>query len=98
VAEAASNLAILYNQRGDFGAAQPLYERALAIYEATFGPEHSDVAHTLTDLAVLHLENVGGWLPGWGLAGWLAGCLAGGWLRNCGRGLGSWVLRDTAKN
>lgn len=46
-------------QRGDSGSALPLYERALAIYEAAYGPEHPDVAHTLTDLAVLHLEQVG---------------------------------------
>jgi centrosomal protein CEP104 len=52
-------LAILYNQQGDYAAAQPLYERALAIYEATYGPSHQEVAHTLTDLAVLHLEQVG---------------------------------------
>ncbi|KAF8056211.1 CEP104 [Scenedesmus sp. PABB004] len=56
VAESCSNLAILYNQAGDYGAAQPLYERALAIYEATYGRHHQEVAHTLTDLAVLHLE------------------------------------------
>lgn len=59
VAESCSNLAILYNQKGDYGAAQPLYERALAIYESTYGPNHQEVAHTLTDLAVLHLEQVG---------------------------------------
>jgi hypothetical protein len=53
-------LAILYNQQGDYAAAQPLYERALAIYEATYGPNHQEVAHTLTDLAVLHLEQVSG--------------------------------------
>ena len=45
-------------QAGDFAAAQPLYERALEIWEAVLGPEHPDVAHTLTDLAVLHLEQV----------------------------------------
>ena len=56
VAEACSNLAILYNQKGDYSAAQPLYERALRIWEKTLGPDHTDVAHTLTDLAVLHLE------------------------------------------
>ena len=54
-----SNLAIMYNQQGDYGKAQPLYERALAIWEKTYGPDHPDVAHTLTDLAVLHLEQVG---------------------------------------
>jgi hypothetical protein len=40
------------------GKAQPLYERALAIYEKVYGPDHPEVAHTLTDLAVLHLESV----------------------------------------
>jgi centrosomal protein CEP104 len=38
----------------------PLYERALRIYEGAYGPDHPEVAHTLTDLAVLHLEQVGG--------------------------------------
>ncbi|KAK9862466.1 hypothetical protein WJX84_003280 [Apatococcus fuscideae] len=56
VAESLSNLAILYNQKGEMGKALPLYERALRIWEAQKGPEHPEVAHTLTDLAVLHLE------------------------------------------
>jgi hypothetical protein len=58
LADSLSNLAILYNQRGDFERAQPLYERALRIYEAVYGPSSTEVAHTLTDLAVLHLEQV----------------------------------------
>ena len=45
-------------QAGDYARAQPLYEKALRIWEAALGPEHPDVAHTLTDLAVLHLEQV----------------------------------------
>ncbi|KXZ41368.1 hypothetical protein GPECTOR_518g498 [Gonium pectorale] len=56
VAESCSNLAILYNQRGDCDRALPLYERALAIYENLYGKDHPEVAHTLTDIAVLHLE------------------------------------------
>jgi len=52
VAETCSNLAILYNQQGAADDALPLYERALQIYEKAYGPNHSDVAHTLTDLAV----------------------------------------------
>lgn len=56
VAEMCSNLAILYNQNGDYADAQPLYERALRIWEKTKGPDCPDVAHTLTDLAVLYLE------------------------------------------
>ncbi len=53
-----SNLAILHNQQGDYSQAQPLYERALKIFELNFGPSDTNVAHTLTDLAVLHLEQV----------------------------------------
>lgn len=45
-------------QRGDTSRALPLYERALAIWEATCGGDHPDVAHTLTDIAVIHLEQV----------------------------------------
>lgn len=43
-------------QRGDTSRALPLYERALAIWEEACGAEHPDVAHTLTDIAVIHLE------------------------------------------
>jgi centrosomal protein CEP104 len=56
VAEAASNLAIIYNQRGDGARALPLYQRALNIWEMTHGPHHPDVAHALTDIAVILLE------------------------------------------
>ena len=56
LADSLSNLAILYNQSGEYDKAQPLYERALQIYQTAHGPDHPDVAHTLTDLAVLHLE------------------------------------------
>jgi len=56
VAEAASNLAIIYNQRGEPHRALPLYERALAVWQAAHGSDHADVAHALTDIAVIHLE------------------------------------------
>lgn len=46
----------LFPQRGDTARALPLYERALAIWEAACGSDHPDVAHTLTDIAVIHLE------------------------------------------
>ena len=78
MAEACSNLAILYNQKGEYDKALPLYERALKIYEKHFGKDHPEVAHTLTDLAVLHLEQVRGttaWLPGFG------GCSTACWCR-----------------
>jgi centrosomal protein CEP104 len=58
VAISLSNLAILHNQRGEYSQAQPLYERALEIFELNFGLFDANVAHTLTDLAVLHLEQV----------------------------------------
>ncbi len=45
--------------QGESDKALPLYERALDIYERHYGEEHPEVAHTLTDLAVLHLEQVG---------------------------------------
>lgn len=61
VADALSNLAIVYNQRGDVDAALPLYRRALRIWERALGPDHLDVAQTLTDIAVIHLEKVDSW-------------------------------------
>ena len=62
-------------QRGDAAAALPLYERALGIWEAALGPDHPDVAHTLTDIAVIHLEQVGrGFVTSsTAIAGWLCG-------------------------
>ena len=34
--------------------AEPLYERALAIYEKALGPEHPDTANSLNNLAALY--------------------------------------------
>lgn len=79
VAESLSNLAILYNQRGDYAKAQPLYERALAIWEKTQGPDNPDVAHTLTDLAVLHLEQVSS-TGSWAVGGCMRPAPGGTWL------------------
>ncbi len=56
VANAASNLAIVYNQKGDAGRALPLYQHALSIWEAAHGPQHPDVANALVDIAVILLE------------------------------------------
>jgi Tetratricopeptide repeat len=36
---------MLYNNQGRSGEAEPLYQRALAIREKAFGPEHPDVPH-----------------------------------------------------
>jgi len=49
-----NNLAGLYWDRGNYGAAEPLYERSLAIREKALGPNHPDVAQSLNSLAVLY--------------------------------------------
>ena len=49
-----NNLAFLHRAHGDFPAARPLYERALAIREKVLGPEHPDTATSLNNLASLH--------------------------------------------
>jgi tetratricopeptide (TPR) repeat protein len=41
-------------ERALFEEAEPLYQRALAIWEKALGPEHSDVARSLNNLAVLY--------------------------------------------
>ncbi len=35
-----NNLAELYRKQGKYEQAEPLYQRALAIYKKTFGPHH----------------------------------------------------------
>ena len=47
---------LLANQ-GKYDDAEPLFKRALAIREETFGPRHPDVASSLNNLArVLNLQ------------------------------------------
>lgn len=53
VAVALGGLASLYESRGDYARAEPLYRRALAIREKALGPEHPEVAQTLDDLGRL---------------------------------------------
>ena len=43
----------LYQAQGKYVEAEPLYKRALAIFEKALGPEHSDVAAILENYAVL---------------------------------------------
>ncbi len=43
-------------ERGLYGQAEPLYQRALAICEQVLGPEHPDTARTLNYLASLHRD------------------------------------------
>jgi len=54
VAQAVSQLAQVYVAQGKFVDAEPLYLRALHIYEESRGNEHLDVAATVNNLGVLH--------------------------------------------
>ena len=53
IAQSLNNLAELLSARGDYAAAQPLYERALAIRKKVLGPEHLNTATSLDYLAGL---------------------------------------------
>ncbi len=54
VATSLNNLAELYDSKGEYGRAEPLYQRALAIFEKALGPDHPDVASSLNNLAELY--------------------------------------------
>ena len=43
----------MLQSQGDYAAARPLFERALAIREKALGPEHPDTATSLATLAIL---------------------------------------------
>jgi tetratricopeptide (TPR) repeat protein len=49
-----NNLAALYYAQGKYEQAEPLYQRALTIWEKQLGPEHSDTATSLNNLAELY--------------------------------------------
>ena len=49
-----NNLAELYRAQGKYAQAEPLYQRALAIWEKALGPEHPNVAAGLSNLAGLY--------------------------------------------
>ncbi len=51
-----NNLANLYQAQGHYAEAEPLYQRALAIWEKTLGPDHPDVATSLENYAALLRE------------------------------------------
>ena len=53
LATSLNNLALLYNTQGQYGQAEPLYLRALAILEKALGPEHPNVASGLENYADL---------------------------------------------
>ncbi|MBI3798436.1 MAG: tetratricopeptide repeat protein, partial [Deltaproteobacteria bacterium] len=54
VATGLNNLAALYQAQGDYGRAELLYRRALAIDEKGLGPMHPDMATDLNNLATLY--------------------------------------------
>ncbi|HSF23784.1 MAG TPA: CHAT domain-containing protein, partial [Blastocatellia bacterium] len=51
-----NNLAGIYYARGDYAKAEPLYQRALAIYEKALGPNHMLVATALNNLATVYKD------------------------------------------
>jgi len=53
-----NNLAMLLKDKGDYNGAEPLYRRALAIYEKALGAQHPHTATSLNNLAEL-LDNKG---------------------------------------
>ena len=58
MATSLNNLAVLYSSQGKYVEAEPLYQRALAIYERVFGAAHPDVARVLGNMAGLY-KNMG---------------------------------------
>jgi tetratricopeptide (TPR) repeat protein len=55
LATSLNNLALLYHARGRYAEAEPLYRRALAIWEKAQGSDHPDVATAVNNLAELYL-------------------------------------------
>ena len=53
VANSLNNLAELYRAQGNYAQAEPLYQRALTIWEKALGPEHPQVATVLENYAAL---------------------------------------------
>lgn len=45
---------MVYTAQGKYAAAEPFYERALALAEQIFGPDHPAVAQSRTNLAALY--------------------------------------------
>jgi tetratricopeptide (TPR) repeat protein len=56
VATSLNNLAVLYRDQGRYAQAEPLFQRALAIWEKALGPEHPNVATALENYARLFRE------------------------------------------
>jgi tetratricopeptide (TPR) repeat protein len=49
-----NNLGALYYATGAYAKAEPLFKRALAIYENALGPEHPDTVVSLNNLGALY--------------------------------------------
>jgi tetratricopeptide (TPR) repeat protein len=56
VATSLNNLAVLYRDQGNYAQAEPLFQRALAIWEKALGPQHPNVATALENCARLLRE------------------------------------------
>ena len=56
MATSLNNLAVLYDNQGQYAQAEPLYKRALAIAEKALGPDHPLVATNLNNLALDSVE------------------------------------------
>ncbi len=50
------SIASLYYDQGKYAEAEPLNQRALAIWEKALGPEHPDVARSLNNLAMVYTD------------------------------------------
>jgi len=53
VAKILDNLAAAYSEQAQFGRAEPLYRRAVAIQEKALGRDHPDLAASLADYSIL---------------------------------------------
>lgn len=51
-----NQVAFYLSYRAQYAAAEPLYKRALAVYEKVLGPEHPDTAAVLNNLANLYRD------------------------------------------
>ena len=49
-----NNLALLYQAQGQYAQAEPLYQRALALWEKALGPEHPLLVISLHSLVLLY--------------------------------------------
>ena len=47
---------MLYRDQGKYAVAEPLFKRALAIWDKALGPEHPQVALSLNNLVLLYRD------------------------------------------